>query len=235
MSQSHPPLPSPPDPARVTGLLRQWLSRALSADASRWLSAELDRQHEAADEWHLSMALGLATRKVGRGMLRLGDDDVRAARATREAWQPEFWSSDEAARVALLLASHRGDDRAFAARLERLCATAEVTEHTAYLKGFAVFPAPQLIYSRAREGVRSAVQPLFEAIACRNPYPRDYFDQDAWNQMVVKCVFIGSPLETVVGLRERKNAELVRMLEDLIAERRSAGRVIPQSVLDYVH
>lgn len=224
-----------PDPALVMGLLRQWLGRVLTAEARQWLDAEIDRQQGSADERRLLIALGLATRKVGRTSLGLGEEDIRAARAARPGWQPELWSSDEAARIALLLASHRGDDQAFAARIERLCATAEVAEHAACLKGFAVFPAGQLLHSRAREGVRSAMQPVFEAIACRNPYPADYFDQDAWNQMVVKCVFVGSALEAISALHERKNPELVRMLEDLIAERRSAGRPVPQAVLDYVH
>ena len=102
-------------------------------------------------------------------------------------------------------ASHHGDDQAFAARVDRLCTTAEVTEYIAYLKGFAIFPAPKLLYGRAREGVRSAITPVFAAIACHNPYPFDHFDEDAWNQMVVKCVFNGAPIETIVGLQERRN------------------------------
>jgi hypothetical protein len=97
-----------------------------------------------------------------------------------------------------------------------------------------VFPAPKLLCDRAREGVRSSMQPVFEAIACRNPYPFDYFDEAAWNQMVVKCVFVGAPIEAISGLLERRNPELIQMLGDLVAERRSASRPVAQSVLDYV-
>jgi hypothetical protein len=118
--------------------------------------------------------------------------------------------------------------------VDRLCATAEVTELVGILKGFAVFPAPALLLGRAREGVRTSMQPVFEAIACRNPYPLVYFDEPAWNQMVVKCVFMGAPIEGISGLAQRRNSELVQMLADLAAERRAAGRPMPQSVLDYI-
>ena len=73
-----------------------------------------------------------------------------------------MWGTDEAARVALLLATWSGDEAAFAARVDRLCATGELTEHVAALKGFAVFPAPaSAIVARPRRG------PLVDAAAVR--------------------------------------------------------------------
>jgi hypothetical protein len=144
-----------------------------------------------------------------------------------------MWSADEAARVLILGASHH-DDQEFAARVERLCVTAEITEYIAYLKGFAIFPAAKLLHERAREGVRSSITPVFAAIACHNPYPFDYFDEAAWNQMVVKCVFTGTPIESIVGLHERRNPEVVQMLRDLVAERRAASRPLPDAVHAYV-
>jgi hypothetical protein len=102
------------------------------------------------------------------------------------------------------------------------------------MKGLAVFPAGEALLGRAREGMRSSIAPLFEAIACRNPYPRDHFDTDAWNQMVVKCVFGGTPLGTVVGLHERRNDDLLVMLRDLVAERHAAGRCLPGEVHEFI-
>ncbi len=215
-------------------LLLGSLSRVLAPDALSWLTTEIDRQRAAADERRLAIALGLTSRKIARVELSLNPDEAAMARQLRASWQPELWSADEAARVLILGASHRGDDQAFAARVDRLCTTAEVTEHIAYLKGFAIFPAPTLLYGRAREGVRSAITPIFAAIACHNPYPFDHFDEDAWNQMVVKAVFNGVPIETIVGLRERRNGDVVQMMRDLVSERRAAGRPLPDAVHAYV-
>jgi hypothetical protein len=52
--------------------------------------------------------------------------------------------------------------------------------------------------------------------------------------MVVKCVFSGVPIETVVGLDERRNAELVRMMRDLVSERHAAGRLLPDAVHRFI-
>jgi hypothetical protein len=210
------------------------LARVLAPESLQWLRAEIDRQRTALDERRLAIALGLTSRKIGRVELSLNVNEAAAAQRLRAGWQPQLWAADEAARILILMASHGGDDQAFAARVDRLCTTAEVTEYIAYLKGFAIFPAPRSLYGRAREGVRSAITPVFAAIACHNPYPFDHFDEEAWNQMVVKCVFNGVPIETIAGLHERRNPEVVQMLRDLVAERQAASRPLPEAVHAYV-
>ena len=213
-------------------LLLAALSRVVAPAALDWLNAEMARQRDTADERRLGIALGLAGRKIGRTQLALTDDE-RATAGKLFGWQPELWAADDAARVLILMATHR-DDPAFAERVDRLCTTAEITEHIAYLKGFAIFPAAPLLLGRAREGVRSSIAPVFAAIACHNPYPFRHFDEAAWNQMVVKCVFTGTPIESIVGLHERRNPEVVQMLRDLVSERRAAGRPLPEAVHAYV-
>jgi hypothetical protein len=234
LSNSSQPSGASPDPSAVISFLLRLLQRSVSAEGIQWLDAEIQAFGAKVDERRLPIALGLARRKIGRKELALEGGDVVSAGQLRSRWLPHWWSTDEAARVALLLATHHGDDQTFAARVERLCATAEVSELVAILKGFAVFPAPNLLCDRAREGVRSSMQPVFEAIACRNPFPFDHFDEPGWNQMVVKCVFVGAPIDAISGLQQRRNTELIRMLADLVAERRSAGRPVPQSVVDYI-
>jgi hypothetical protein len=214
-------------------LLLAALARTVAPPALEWLDAEIARQRSAADERRLGIALGLAGRKIGRTQLSFTDEERATAARLSAGWQPELWAADEAARVLILMASHH-DDQGFAERVDRLCNTAEITEHIAYLKGFAIFPAAPLLLGRAREGVRSSITAVFVAIACHNPYPFRHFDEAAWNQMVVKCVFNGAPIESIVGLHERRNAEVVQMLRDLVSERRAAGRPLPDAVHAYV-
>jgi len=211
-------------------LLLQWLGRTVEPAALQWVTDEIRRQRERLDERRLGIALGLAGRRVGRNDLSLSAADLTAAHTLRPRWRPDTWRADEAARAALILATWTGEERAFAGRVDRLCVTGELTEHVACLKGFAVFPGPAGLLQRAREAARSSMQPPFEAIACHNPYPADYFDDAAFNQMVVKCLFCGVPIESVIGLNERRNNELLRMMGDLISERRAAGRPVPDSV-----
>jgi hypothetical protein len=217
-------------------LLRQWLLRVLPSEAAQWLGSEIDRycDNHTVEERRLGIALGLVGRRIGRAALTLQSDEIAAAQLLHPGWQPQFWSADQAARAALLLATWKDDDDAFSARIERLCTTGELNERIACLKGFAIFPAPQRLLACARDAVRSSLQSQFEAIACRNPYPAAHFGTAAFNQMVVKCAFSGVSIETVVGLDQRRNCELLRMLRDLVSERHAAGRTVPISVHSYI-
>jgi hypothetical protein len=71
------------------------------------------------------------------------------------------------------------------------------------------------------------MRPVFEAIACDNPYPANHFDDTAWNQLVIKAVFVEAPVWRIWGLDSRLSEELSRMALDLVEEKRSAGRQIP--------
>jgi hypothetical protein len=68
---------------------------------------------------------------------------------------------------------------------------------------------------------------VFCAVAHNNPFPSEQFNDDQWNQMVLKCLFIGVPLQPVIGLDERANAKLMSMLVDFAHERRAAHRTVP--------
>ena len=52
--------------------------------------------------------------------------------------------------------------------------------------------------------------------------------------MVVKAVFVGTSIKSIVGITERANPDLRQMLRDLISERHAAGRSVPADVRDYV-
>jgi hypothetical protein len=104
--------------------------------------------------------------------------------------------------------------------------TADLAESIAYLRGLLLFPGGPALLPVAAEGVRSAVKPIFEAVAHRNPYPAEHFDERAWNQMVLKALFIGSTLLPIRGLRERANPELAQVLVDYAHERWAAERPV---------
>ncbi len=70
------------------------------------------------------------------------------------------------------------------------------------------------------------MQPVFEAVAHRNPYPKEQFGENAWNHMVLKALFIGSRLDPIQGLDARANPALMRMLCDYAHERWAASRPV---------
>ncbi len=67
---------------------------------------------------------------------------------------------------------------------------------------------------------------VFESVAHHNPYPMERFDENAWNQMVLKAAFLESRFHVIQGLDERCNVNLMRMLCDYAHERWAAGRKV---------
>jgi hypothetical protein len=206
--------------------LRKLFDTRLAPAQLAWLDGQLDRIAEDSGGRTLALSIGLAPRKLGKGDLTLNVSEKDAIAKLRHHLDLSGWSVDQTARVLFMLASFDGDDAAFAARLDRLMISAEVGEQIALLRGLPLYPASNLIVARAAEGVRSAMQPVFEAVAHRNPFPHEEFSEAQWNQMVVKALFIGSRLAPIQGLDERRNPDLAKMLIDYAHERWAAGRAV---------
>lgn len=213
------------DQMHPEALLAHWLARQLPAEAGNWLLAQRARLQAGVAERDFNLAVSWVPRRLGRADLLLEAADLTAAEAARPGWDPRGWSVDQAGRLLLLLAGG-GRGAEFARRLRGLLATADLAEAIAFLRGLPLYPDPDLHRMRAREGVRSAMTPFFEAVAHANPYPAEQFDEPAWNQMVLKALFIGSRLAPIQGLDRRANPTLARMLRDYAHERWSAGRPV---------
>jgi len=187
-------------------LLRAWLEARLPADARVWLAEAASKIRNGSDN-DLYRSVSLVTRKVGKADLALAPNELQQAAAAREGWDPSDWSLDQAARVYLLLVSGT-DGATFQRRLDQLCDTADIGELVAFYRGLPLYPDQPRYVLRAAEGIRTSMKAVFEAVAHRNPYPSEQLPEPAWNQMVLKTLFIGSTLDPIVGLDRRAHAEV---------------------------
>ena len=215
-----------PTPAMA---LQQWLDRRLDSAGALWLREAAARMAADAGDRDLFLAISLASRKLGKAGLALTAADLALADQARPGWSPADWTVDQAARILLLLATGSDAER-FSRRLDQLCATADVDELVAFYRGLPLYPDPPRHRQRAAEGIRSNMLVVFEAVAHANPYPAEQLGQDAWNQMVLKAHFVGSPLHPIVGLDRRVNERLARMLCDHAHERWAASRPVSPEV-----
>jgi len=205
--------------------LEQWLIARLPGDAAAWLKSSAQWLRDGGGDKDLYMSVSLVPRKIGKADLALGAVELGQATAARPGWDPREWSLDQAARVLLLLAA-ASDGATFSRRLDQLCATADVGELVAFYRGLPLYPDQPRHVLRAAEGVRTNMKAVFQAVAHHNPYPSEQLAEPAWNQMVLKALFIGIILDPIVGLDRRANPALARMLCDYAHERWAAGRPI---------
>jgi hypothetical protein len=137
-----------------------------------------------------------------------------------------------ASRVALLQrASEELERERFVRFVAKCWRTGDLREQQAVLRALPSLPDPERWMRIAREGCRSNIAALFEAIATDNAYPAREFAEPDLNQTVIKALFIGVPVARIVGLEARMNAELRRMATDYVSERRAAGRSVPDDAL----
>jgi hypothetical protein len=182
-----------------------------------WLDAAL--AWLAAEPGAISELFPAAGRRCGRGPLpRPGPDEVG-------------WSVDDAARTVLLTAlRQRGE--ALAAAVTRLYRHGDAAEKRGVLRALPRLDLADGAVELLRDALRTNDPRL--VAAALGPYAR-HLDAAAWRQAVLKCVFMGIELAAIDALDERADAELARMLGDLAAERRAAGRSVPadaRSLLD---
>jgi hypothetical protein len=213
-------------PASPSDLLDAWLGARLPEAAAEWLRGAVDQALRGGDGAAFRIAFGSATRRAGKADLGLDAAAIEEASAARPGWQPEAWTCEQAARALLVLALPSEDHVTYAAAFEGLFEDAELGELVALYQCLPLLPHPSAHAARAAEGVRTNMKPVFDAVALRNPYPAEELDDDAFNQLVVKCLFVGSPLHLVHGLDARVNADLVQMLSDYAHERWAAGREV---------
>lgn len=208
-----------------SGLIRQWLKRQVPEATGDWFAEQLETLTIDPSDRNLHIAFGMAPRRLGKDDLALTPDDIAAAQDARPGWSPGDWSVDEAARIALLCAAG-SRNRPFSERFTELCRTADVGEAIALYRGLPLYPEPEALEAQAAEGLRTNMRAIFEAVAHHSPYPRERFDENRWNHMVLKALFIDSTLHPIEGLDERANPELARILCDYAHERWAAGRPV---------
>ena len=204
-------------------LLREWVL-ARAGNEADWVTDSLAELGGGGSERALHIFLGMAPRRLGKADLDLSDDELADADTAYSGWSPGAWSVDGAARILALL-TFRGE-RPFAEVFKDLRRTSDVAEMIALYRGLPLYPDPESLFFEVGEGLRSNLKPVFEAIAHDNPYPRDHFDEHRWNHMVLKALFVGSELAPILGLRQRANPELARILIEYAQERWAAGRPV---------
>lgn len=214
------------NPDTKRSLLLDWLKNRIDDKAYSWIQSTSDDVAAGMEDWKFFSSFSAVPRHTGKSGLNLTDDEIKKADNLRPGWNPQQWSCDQAGRTILVLSLASQGKETFQEKLEKLFISSDMSEAVALYQSLPVLPWPESLKARTAEGIRSNMTNVFNVIAHHNPYPADWLDEPAWNQMVLKALFVQSPLWPIQGLDRRANPELARMLSEYADERRAAGREI---------
>lgn len=207
-------------------LLASWLQKRLTNDEFQWLTAQIQESLRSNSNKALFITLGKIPRTISRKDLQLDQAELAAGQTLRPGWNPIDWNLSGAARILLIAQMAQARSDAFVATYRDICRTADVTELVELYTALPLLRPHKQIDDQIGDGLRSNMRSVFEAIAHRNPYPAENFDQHRWNHMILKLLFIDSTLAPVQQLDTRANPELATILCDYAHERWAAGRPV---------
>lgn len=203
-------------------LLLDIIKTNLTSEGLAWLEA-----WETSDDQvnHIGKVFVMAPRKTGKAIVKLSDSQLAALNEADLAYIAQ-WGIDRLCRVWLLSNLPATDEDKLYAAINQLFLSAEMNEAVALYSALPFLPFPEIWALRCAEGIRSNIGSVLEAIMENNPYPAQYLDEAAWNQLVLKAFFTEKNINLVVGLDERANLALALTLTDYAKERWAAGRKV---------
>ena len=203
------------------------LGKTSPPKALAWLQQTVDEQGKSFQQRPFYYAFsGVSRRFDKKATTDAGDGQLTFLSKTAPGFTVAGWDEFRLARVILLTVLAEQKKDIFLENLKALIGTADLREQVAIFSAFPLLPHPAALVEFATDGLRSNIIDIFDSISLNNPFASENFTDEAWNQMVLKAIFITRPLYRIVGHGERTNLALAEAISDLAHERWAAGRTI---------
>lgn len=204
------------------------LSRTASPEALNWLADETSALRGDFQQHRFYFAFSGVSRRFDKqgGIDFSAEEDRETLAVLCPGFTVEGWDQFRLARVILLTVLAEQSPETYRATLQAVLGSADVREQVAIFSAFPLLPEPEFLVELARDGSRTNIIDVFDAIALDNPFPAAAFPEEGWNQLVLKSLFIDRPLYRMFGLDDRANATLSEALSNLAHERWAAGRYV---------
>lgn len=208
------------DRTTVKSILEKILAGNINADAFAWLQ----------ESQAFNTKFAVLPRKTGKAPIELEQEDSARLANLIPGFSIKGWAADRLGRAYLLLSLDAQDKDNYFRLIENLFLAAEVSELVALYSALPLYAYPEMWIKRCSEGIRSNIANVLEAIMYYNPYPSQYLDEAAWNQLILKAFFTDKVVGNIDGLDKRANKALAYIISDYVHERRAAGRDINPSL-----
>ncbi|GAA0375750.1 hypothetical protein GCM10009092_44960 [Bowmanella denitrificans] len=201
------------------------LQQNLLASLQSQLYQQLDEQ--------VGLQLTAMLEKIRQSPSSFDSFSVNSAMARRKLGETKIvecdldgdWDVAQLARVLLLaelLLQNNITDRA--AIFVKVYQQGDEQERLAWLKAIQLLDAQGEMRDFVIHAARTNSHQCFAAIALNNPYPALHYDDEAFEQLVLKSLFMELDVRQILGILPRRTARMQALVEDLREERLAAGR-----------
>jgi hypothetical protein len=214
------------DIVQARNFLYQIIAKQVDEKAKNWIDQKIELLSKNFSIQNFYTAFTSAPRFVGKQNLNLNPSELIAVEALRKGFTIENWTVDRATRILFILYLPTEDAENHVSILSKVFQTAEVNELVALYSALPLLPFPEKYVYQCTEGIRTNIAPVFEAVALNNPFPAEFLDENAWNQLFLKAIFTGKKIYKIQGIKQRANSTLAQICSDYAHERWAAGRKV---------
>ena len=222
------------DLSQAKEFLHHLIRQKATKEGLEWLDSQTEKLRTSWNQRTFYFSFSSVPRFMGKASVDYNEESIQQADQLRTGFHPRGWDLTQLARTYILLFLPHEDAKEYLLTINRMCETADMYEQQAIYAALPLLPHPEELTGRAAEGVRTNMTNVFDAIALHNPYPADYMEQEAWNQLVLKAVFMGRPLYKIYGADQRANPDLARMLIYFAHERWAAHRDVTPEIWRFI-
>nr|WP_299382269.1 EboA domain-containing protein [Allomuricauda sp.] len=202
----------------------------MSPEEQDWLNVKMAAVKESARRFPIFFSQ--ASRFIANDVPEWNTDEIQTLENIYPGFGSTDWTKRNLARTILICALDTNSDIQV---LRVFFEIAEMNELVALYKGLFLLDNAADFSSQVKEGVRTNMVNVFDAICLGNPFAAAYLEDPAWNQLVLKAIFMERPLYKIQNIDQRRNKELADMLQDYIQERWAAKRTVSPEVWRLVH
>jgi len=196
--------------------LTECLRKQLSDTQTEWFDNAI---HDVQSDHDSQEPQLLLSAMASRNLTATGIPDLQDA-----------WNTDEAARVILLQTYIDSTQNSHYDAIWQAYRIGDEKEKAAYIKGLSILdPEGELLDIALHTGRTNNVY-LFSSIALNNPYPAKHYDNRAFEQLVLKALFLDLNINHIRSLPQRLRENLSNVCMDLVHERLAADRNPPTSI-----
>ena len=219
---------------RVQLFLHRLIQDTAEERTRSWLAQQEEKLRTGFSERVFYLSFGMVPRFVSKQSLVLDKARPVSDSPSEPDHRLDLEDLRQAVRTYLLLLLPENEVTTRLSILGRLLETADIDEQVTVYRSLPLFSHPKSLTSLVTNGLRTNITLVFDAIALRNPYPARFLDEAAWNQLVLKAVFMERPLYLIVDADKRANSTLARILVDVAHERWAAGRTVTPELWRFV-